>query len=240
MHKPETLKFSQVFAEQVKSVGLGKAISWNIYWQGNRPLRWLRYTLDAKRDQRICGEYLEGGDYSLYRDSHGATNSLSTPYGALEAVLGKEHFTEDDAIIDIGCGHGRVLAYLIDTKFPGHIAGVELNHDVAEFARGWLKRYPDVELIEGDAFEQDLSRFNIFYLWKPMLSDIFKRFAEKLEAEATRPIKMYYLMDFETAEFFQDRPNWREISRTEVHRVHGLPVFSRPLCCTVWEYTPQR
>ena len=234
----EKRKFTEVFSEQVKTVGLGKALSWNIYWESNRPLRWLRYKLDTKRDLRICGVPLEGGDLSQFRESHGATNSLSTPYGALEVVLGSAQFTEDDAIIDIGCGHGRVLAYLVDSGFPGHIAGVELNPDVASFTRNWLKRYPEIELIEGDAFKQDLSRFNVFYLWKPMLSDIFKRFVVKLEKEAVRPITMYYVMDFETASFFQNRPGWHEVSRMEVHRVHGLPVFSRPLCCTVWKYVP--
>lgn len=231
-------RFSEVFAEQVSSVGLGKALAWNAYVAVNEPLRRLSLWLDRRRDLRVCGVELVSGKFSERRDSNGATNAVSTPYGALAEILGHERFTPEDSFVDIGCGHGRVLAYLQDSGFPGKIAGIELDPEVAAFAQSWAKRYDRIEVVCGDALEQDLSRYNVFYLWKPMLADFFRKFVARLEESASRPVRMYYLTDFDTAGFLTGRPGWRELRRMRVYRHRGLPQFYSPQDCSVWEYDP--
>lgn len=227
-----------MFSEQVKRVGLRKALAWNVYVAANEPLRLLSLALDKRRDLRICGVSLVNGKFSENRESKGATNSISTPYGALDEILGHEEFSASDAIVDIGCGHGRVLAYLVDTGFESRICGIELDREVSEFAKRWSARYPNIEVITGDAFEQDLSGYTVFYLWKPMLQDVFRRFIVKIEAEATRPVRLYYLTDFDTAALLSERSGWTRVWTKRIYRHRGLPLFYSPQDCSAWIYTP--
>ena len=233
-------RFRDVFAEQVGRFGLRKTLEWNLYRAANNPLRLLSLAIDRRRDLRVCGVSLVEGKFTEHREDRGATNSVSTPYGALVEVLGQERFTENDAIVDIGCGHGRVLAFLADNGFPGSITGIELDAEVAAFARSWAQRYPNVEVIAGDAFDQDLSRFTVFYFWKPMLANAFKRFIEKLEAEVTHEVRLYYLTDFDTAGYLAGRPGWSELWARSIYRHHGLPQFYSPQNCSAWTFNPQR
>ena len=76
----------------------------------DRQLHSLRTALDIRRDKRITGVSLEENVISPFAQSHGAIDTIHTPYGTLETVLGGERFAASDAILDVGCGLGRPLA----------------------------------------------------------------------------------------------------------------------------------
>ncbi len=90
---------------------------------------------DSAWDRRICKKSLVKYVPSLYRESRGATGSQSTRYWFLDDIFSGAEFADTDRFIDIGCGKGRVLAYMIKLGFKGKINGVELNDEVAAFAR---------------------------------------------------------------------------------------------------------
>ena len=90
---------------------------------------------DNKKDIKICGQKL--GDFvpTPFAQSYGATGSQSAPYLGLETVLADLKLGADDSIIDIGCGKGRVIAYLISRGYSCKITGVEINSRVAHLSR---------------------------------------------------------------------------------------------------------
>lgn len=204
----------------------------------DRQLHSLRTAMDIARDKRIAGVSLEENVISPFAESHGAIDTIHTPYGTLKVVLGKECFTPDDVILDVGCGLGRPLAYLVGAKFPGKIVGAEINPPVAARAAAWAERYPNIEVVSSDVFLLDFSRFTHFFMWRPFVPDAFKRFVEKLEAEVARPVRVYYLSDTHTGDLLEGRTGWTIARRDWVHYVHGIPQRGEPERYTIWDYQP--
>lgn len=204
----------------------------------DRQLHSLRTALDIARDKRIAGVSLEENVISPFAESHGAIDTIHTPYGTLRAVLGKERFTPDDVILDAGCGLGRPLAYFVGAKFPGTIVGAEINPPVAARAAAWAARYPNVEVISSDVFLLDFSRYTHFFMWRPFTPEAFERFVEKLEAELTHPVRVYYLSDTHTGDVLDKRAGWHIVRRDWVHYVHGIPQHGQPERYTIWDYRP--
>ena len=204
----------------------------------DRQLHSLRTDLDIRRDKRITGVSLEENVISPFAQSHGAIDTIHTPYGTLETVLGGERFAESDAILDVGCGLGRPLAYLVESGFPGRIVGAEINPPVAQRAAAWAQRYPQVSVLCSDVFLLDLNEYTHFFMWRPFDPEAFERFILKIEAELTHPVRMYYLSDVHTGTLPEGRSGWRIARRAWVHRVHGIPQHGKPERYTVWDYTP--
>ena len=216
----------------------GRTFRRRVQMWADRQLHSLRTTLDIARDKRIAGVSLEENIVSPFAESHGAIDTIHTPYGTLQVVLGKERFTADDVILDVGCGLGRPLAYLVDSGFPGTIVGVEINPPVARRAAAWAERYPNIEVICGDVFELDFARFTHFNMWRPFDPAAFERFVLKLEAQAVRKVRVYYLSDTHTGDMPQGRRGWTMVRRAWVHRVHGIPQHGTPERYTVWDFDP--
>ncbi len=195
---------------------------------------------DIKTDIRLTGISLGKYVPSKHRADMGATGSESTPYCALEMMLGEESFRPDDVFADIGCGKGRVLAYMAAKKqFVGNIRGVELNPEVASIAAEWAKQFENVEIICGNAFEQDLSDITVMYLGRPFETEFFKTFIDKLETEITHPLTVYYWVDQQSGSYLKGRAGWQREKRLRVFYHRGMPVVGVPQGFSKWTYTPQ-
>ena len=199
--------------------------------------KWGLY-LDARRDQRICGidmiKYIPAVD----REGRGTTGTESSPYCFLEKMYDGAVFTSEDVLIDVGCGYGRVLAFLEDTGFPGKLVGVELNPAVSELCQSWITRYDNISLIEGNAFDLHYDDYTVLNMNRPMIFGFFQSFIQKIESELTHPIRLFYSWDGETGNYMKDRPGWRLIKRELVWKVKGIPVSRYPQRYSVWEFTP--
>ena len=55
------------------------------------------------------------------------TGSQSTHYSILKKIFDKVNIDESDSFIDVGCGKGRVLAYLVMHDYKCAITGIEIN-----------------------------------------------------------------------------------------------------------------
>lgn len=193
---------------------------------------------DSVQDKKICGCSLVKYVPSLFRQSKGATGSQATRYCILEEIFKDEQFTPNDSFIDIGCGKARVIAYLLKNNFPGKLSGIELNDDVANFAKNWTKKYNNVSIINGDAFEYDFDSYNIFFLGRPFETEFFIKFIEKFEQQITHPVKVFYWWDQQSGNFLNNRDGWNMHRREWIFKKRGLYVSSTPQRYSIWTYTP--
>ncbi|MBQ4465099.1 MAG: class I SAM-dependent methyltransferase [Oscillospiraceae bacterium] len=194
--------------------------------------------LDGRRDRRICGCSLARYVPSLYRESMGATGSESSSYWSLDQIFRDFSFAQSDSFIDVGCGKGRILAYLADKKCPCPLTGIELNEDVYHYAKKWTAAFPQITLIHGNAFEQDYNPYTVMFLGRPFETEMFRRFIDYLEGNLTHPIRLIYWWDTQSGSYLENRSGWRMLRREWVFASHGLFMYPCPQRFTIWEYHP--
>lgn len=195
--------------------------------------------LDNKRDMKICGEKLGVFVPSPFGEDIGATGCQSAPYYGLDIVLNDLDLKPEDSFIDIGCGKGRAIAYLVGNGCPCKITGIEINPEVASVAERWTKRYPNVEIIEGDAFGLDYNDYTVLFMYRPMEVDAFICFISLLEMSLEHPVKLYYYADGQSGYYLNERPGWSLIERREIYRARGYYIHKIPQRYSVWTYTPE-
>lgn len=193
---------------------------------------------DYYLDRKICGKSLVKYVPSLYRETKGATGSQSTHYNILDEIFEGYNFKEKDSLLDVGCGKGRVIAYLLNKKFPGKLYGVELNKDVAEYANSWITNYPNVKIINCDAFNLDFNQFTHIYMFRPFHKEVCIKFINKLENELTKPIHLFFLSDQEIGSFLNNRPGWKMFKRKWITKKNGLYIAQWPQRYSIWSYCP--
>ena len=198
----------------------------------------LSCAIDNRKDRKICGMELGRFVPTPYAESHGATGSQAAPYIGLDKILKGLYLTREDYFIDIGCGKGRVISYMVSRGFPCKLTGIEINPDVAEVALKWTSRYPNVEIIEGDAFGLDYNDYTVLFMYRPMETFTFKMFIELLESTLTHEIKLYYYVDEQSGYYLNDRPGWTLLRRQKMHFVKGLFIHKEPQRYSVWTYSP--
>ena len=194
---------------------------------------------DRIHDKRLCG-------YDLTRrrkvEFEGATSYQPTVYWALDEVFKDAVFSANDHLVDVGCGMGRVIAYLVEKKFPGQLTGIECDSYLASVARKWMEKDKSgkVRLIEGDALKAQYDQYTILYLARPFSSEVFfNRMILRLEEQLTHPIQFYYLTDLYSRKCLKGRQGWEMISRCPVYRKYGLYLYGYPQYLSIWKYCPQ-
>lgn len=192
---------------------------------------------DIKRDKEFCGRELGKFVPTPFEEEFGATGSQSAPYLGLDIVLQDLKLSPDDSIIDIGCGKGRAIAYLLSHGYNCKITGIEINPEVAAVAREWTKPYPNVEIIEGDAFGLDYNDYNVLYMYRPMDTGAFICFVELLEETLTHDIKLYYYVDIQSGFYINGRNGWTLEKQEYIYRVDGHYIHKVPQRYSVWTYT---
>ena len=73
----------------------------------------------------------------------------------------------EDVLVDLGCGDGRVLIYAAK-NYGIYSVGYELNPVLVSIAKrevAWNRVKHLVDIVEGDLFDADLSRFTIVYAY---------------------------------------------------------------------------
>ena len=207
-------------------------------WFVRKAIRISRKAVDIRdsfTDKRICGVSLTKYVPSI---AEGSTGSQSCPYYALEVVYKTADFDTDDSFIDVGCGRGRVLAFLLREKCRWKLSGVEFNEEVAAYAEAWTKKYPDIEVICGDAFKLDYNNYTVIHLSRPFQPELFYKFIDLLESTLTHPVKLYYWVDQQSGDYLNDRKGWEMHVRNKLFFRKGFFVAMTPQRYSVWTYTP--
>lgn len=153
-----------------------------------------RLALNFWRDIRHGG-FLGGGKKTLHADD-GAYDTANSGYEALQRIFADPRvraLLQDRAIVDVGCGKGRVLNFLLDA-FPGQkIIGIEIDEDVANQVSRRLRKYLNVTIWGGDFRKIGLPEDAIFYMFNPFDASVMSDFAERFSAAApTQGAVIYY------------------------------------------------
>ena len=199
--------------------------------------------VDEANDRRICGQSLVKYVKSVYRDDAngvGMTGSQSTHYIILSRIFSHITLTEQDSFLDVGCGKGRVLAFLLKKRVRCRLYGVEINETSGKVALEWTKKYDLVSVTLGDAFQLDYNPYTILFLGRPFLPKTFLQFIERLESGLTHPITLIYWVDQQSGQLLKDRPGWDMRFMEKLAVIHGLKIAKTPQCYSIWTYDPGR
>jgi hypothetical protein len=104
--------------------------------------------------------------------------------------------------------------------FTNRMVGSEIDERWATFARDRLRKYPNVEVICGDAFEVLPKDGTIFFIFNPFTREITQRFKEHLEAlrgPGADITLVYYMCNY--ADLFEGDPAW-EVSPVRGNTFH--------------------
>ena len=205
--------------------------------------RRLLNAIDKIIDMRICGQSLAEYVPSIDRNDAqgiGGTGSHSTHYAFLKHIFSHVKLTSSDVFLDVGCGKGRVLAFLIKEKCPCQLRGVEHNAQVAQQAERWIRRYPQAQVLIGDAFALDFNDYTVLSLARSFLPNTFRAFVERLEATVTHPIVLIYWYDQQSGSMLNNRPGWDMRFRDKASRLYGLRISASPQYYSIWAYDPAK
>ena len=205
-------------------------------------IRFLRLR-DGLIDRRICGQSLVKYVPSVFRDDAngvGMTGSQSTSYIILNRVFSHVTLTPEDSFLDVGCGKGRVLAFLLKNRAPCALSGVEINEISGCVAQEWTARYPQVTVTIGDAFQLDYNPYTVLFLGRPFLPKTFLEFIERLENTLIHPITFIYWVDQQSGYLLQERPGWEMEYRETLTTIHGIRIAKSSQSYSIWTYDPSR
>lgn len=196
---------------------------------------------DAARDIALCGRSLGEAD-PVHPDlaSAGAHEPTPTPYFVLEELLGKFGLTADDHLLDVGCGTGRVLAY-VASQLPCRATGVELDTRLANIASSWAASSPQLNVIAGSVLDISLAPYTCFYLFNPFDTAVLTRFLDKAEREAAPPFTLVHMSDNGESFAYQGRPGWRLVRSGSIQMFQtasgrSIKFYEFPQHYSVWRY----
>ena len=190
---------------------------------------------DKAKDKKICGRSLVEYQPISTEDVHA---SQPSHYRLLEQIFCKAKFTKDDSILDVGCGKGRILAFLTEKGYTCQISGVELNQEVAAVCKEWTKAYPNIQVIESNVLDLDLDQYTVLILFNPFGKNVLFKLLDKLENGLTHPIDLYYLSDYLYGNHIDGRPGWTLKHRGWVWKDGFYYLAYSPQRCSWWRYTP--
>ena len=139
----------------------------------------------------------------------GAYHATNSPYEDLDRVFAGVAVGPRDMIVDVGCGKGRSLNWLID-RFPENpIVGIELDPELCKGTAHRLRRRTNVTVLCGDASTLIPPEARVFYLFNPFDETVTARFAAALRARGKPATIVYYNAKF--LEPFRDGFTVREL-----------------------------
>lgn len=208
----------------------------------NRINNEILFKMDDVLDHKICGVSLSKYEQSVFRDDEkgiGMTGSHATHYIILKKIFDKVNIEESDSFIDVGCGKGRVLSYLIMHDYKCAINGVEINETSGKVVKEWTSKYPQIRLMVGDAFKLNYNDYTVLFLGRPFLPVTFLEFIELIESQLDHQIQLIYWVDQQSGHLLSNRKGWTLVWREIIDKIGGFKVVPGPQGCSLWRYNPQ-
>ncbi|EKD72655.1 MAG: GCN5-related N-acetyltransferase [uncultured bacterium] len=178
-----------------------------------RPKRVLKVLKNLFYDLKYTRSFL-GIPLNNQNDLAGFTQTTSTEYSVLEKLFSNISIAARDVIVDVGCGKGRVLAWLMHKKIPNKVIGVEVDPSVASETKKRMRRYKQIEILTGDVTEEAFPlNGTIFYLFNPFGELVMRKFIKKIENNllggglTNRFLIVYYNCAHLNA--FEENPIWK-------------------------------
>jgi SAM-dependent methyltransferase len=133
---------------------------------------------NAVRDLRYGG--LLGGTVKSRYEHLGAHDVGNADYDDLAILFAAAGVRPDDVIVDVGCGKGRALNWLLGHHPGNRIVGIELDPEICAATAARLAKHAQVEVLCGDALELLPADGTLFYLFNPFDADVMERFRDRL------------------------------------------------------------
>jgi SAM-dependent methyltransferase len=132
----------------------------------------------------------------------------ATEYAILNEIF-DGRIRDNDTIVDVGCGNGRVIRWLVSRGVKQQIFGIEFNKDAAAYAARKLSRFSNVTIIEGDVLDNIPDSASLFYLYNPFderVTDAFRSKLEERENLEEGTVILYF--NCQHVNVFQNSPRW--------------------------------
>jgi 16S rRNA A1518/A1519 N6-dimethyltransferase RsmA/KsgA/DIM1 with predicted DNA glycosylase/AP lyase activity len=183
-------------------------------------------------DIRVARRSLGGTIESPY-EARGVNKTQSTDYRVLKPIFKELCLKDTDSFLDVGCGKGRIIGYLLHRHFRGEIIGVELNSKIALFTSKRFKKHNNVHIITGDILENIPPQATILYLFNPFTEQVLEKLVTKIEKFIRHPALLIYCNDVHR-KILENRANWSEEKVFRVKR-----KFTRESQVTFFRYIPK-
>jgi len=162
---------------------------------------------NAIRDLRYGG--LLGGTVKSRFEHLGAHDVGNADYDDLAILFAEAQVGPDDVIVDVGAGKGRAINWLLRHHPANRIVGIELDPEICAGTSRRLRRYPQVEILCGDALALLPPDGSLFYLFNPFDETVMARFRDglaDLRAGRGRTRIVYY--NVKSLHLFEEDPRF--------------------------------
>jgi SAM-dependent methyltransferase len=159
---------------------------------------------NALLDLRYGG--LLGGTTRTKYAELGAFDTANSDYTDLPALFGAAGVTGGDVLVDVGCGKGRAINWLLGHYPANEIVGIEIDPEICAHTARRLRRYKRVQIRCGDATTMLPAEGTVFFLFNPFDQAAMARFIAALLEAGGRKRVIYYNCTF--VRLFLDDPRF--------------------------------
>ena len=159
------------------------------------------------------------------------------PYRSLRAVARHLPLSQNDHLLDIGCGKGRVLCFFA-LRHIRRCSGIEISSDLSGAARRnarcLRRRRAPIDVTQADAMDSGIGDASIIYLFNPFSAEVMEPVLRNIEHSLRarpRPLRICYINPVQGA--LLDARDWLELADRFVvtwSGWHTCPV-------TIWSAT---
>lgn len=148
--------------------------------------------------------------------------STNSDYLVLSKIF-ESQVGENDVLVDLGCGYGRVINWWL-SNYPKHkMIGIEWEQTIADRTKVRLSKYKNVTIVRGDVIKNIPQEGTLFYFYNPfeknVVEELKNRILEKKRGSKTMKL-LYY--NCKHISVFENDPNWQvEILKMQGH--HSAP-----------------
>lgn len=174
-----------------------------------RPFYYVSCIINAVLDFIYTGNYL---DKVIPRTRKNSYQTESTNYFLLKRIFKNIEIKPQDVLLDVGCGHGRVITWWLQQGLKNKIYGIELNKSVADEAAKRFENYNNVKILAGDVLEKFPEDATLIYLFNPFDNGATFDFVELLNHLAKKNVTVVY-NNCLYLDHFVNNSNWRIIDR---------------------------
>lgn len=167
-------------------------------------------------DRRIGNTLLSPIIKSKY-EHLGSNKVWSTDYRVLRRIFNDFRLADNDVFVDVGCGLGRVLSYLLIRGVKCRLIGIELDEQAANITKSRLSEFKQVEILNKNVMDCLPEDATVFYLFNPFDAARLAMFANKIEEVMRHNVHVIYLFDLHR-EILLNRNKWSVVSEQTVRR----------------------
>lgn len=193
---------------------------------------------DAWSDLKYTKKLLGKSCRQIVLNNNDFTGTEACRYYIIEKVFDNILLVDEHHVLDVGCGRGRILAYLRNHHYQGRLTGIEINPIAYKSCASWAFKQR-IELIQDNVFNIPISSYNVFVLGHPFYKDMFLSFINKVEKEVSQQILLICIIDLDYDSCLEGMTKWKLLHRSTIFKHKGLYLIHKPNRYSIWKFIPQ-